>query len=235
MLRPRNRSWPLGRRILISIGPLLLLAACVDSTIQQVKKPGVAINDADAVVILARRHENAKETEAGFTECVEHRLAEIGGTLKVHPRNTFVDAMFPWFEPGTAPVTTDALPRLLDNPGVRNQIALTGVRYVVWLDGSTERVDSGGTMSCALSPAGGGCLGFGWWEDAADYEATIWDLTTASTTGMVSADVSGTSYMPALVIPIPLIARTQAAACRGLAKQLAQFLGGTPEEAIGSE
>ena len=234
MLRPWNRPWPLGRRIIISVGQLLLLAGCVDSTIQQVKKPGVAINEADAVVILARRHENAKETEASFTECVEERLSEIGGHLKVHPRSTFVDSMFPWFEPGTAPITTDALPRLLDNPGVRNQIALTGVRYVVWLDGSTERVDSGGTMSCALSPAGGGCLGFGWWEDAADYEATIWDLTTASTTGMVSADVSGTSYMPALVIPIPLIARTQAAACRGLAKQLAQFLGGTPED-IGSE
>jgi len=229
MLHPRNRPRPLGWRMLFSVGQLLLLGACVNSTIQQVKKPGVAISKTDAVVILARRHENAKETEASFTGCVEEQLAHIGGNLKVHPRSTFVDAMFPWFEPGTAPITTDALPLMLDNPGVRNMIALTGVRYVVWLDGSTERVDSGGTMSCALSPAGGGCLGFGWWEDAADYEATIWDLNTASTTGMVSADVSGTSYMPALVIPIPLIARTQAAACKGLAKQLAQFLGGAPE------
>lgn len=230
MLRPRNKSRPLGPRILFTLSQALLLGACVNSTIQQVKKPGVDISKTDSVVILARRHENARETEASFTECVEERLAEVGGNLKVHPRSTFVDAMFPWFEPGTAPIDTDALPRLLDNPGVRNMIALTGVRYVVWLDGSTERVDSGGTMSCALSPAGGGCLGFGWWEDAADYEATIWDLDTASTTGMVSADVSGTSYMPALVIPIPLIARTQAAACRGLATQLAQFLGGTPQQ-----
>ena len=40
----------------------------------------------------------------------------------------------------------------------------------------------------------------------------------------VSADVSGTSYLPALVIPIPLIARTQAKACKGLAEQLQAFI-----------
>jgi hypothetical protein len=220
---------------LAGIGLALQLGACVNSTIEQVKKPGVNINSIDSIVILARRHENATETEADFTDCVEQRLSEEEAHLHVYPRKTFIDAMFPWFEPGTAPVTTDALPRLLANPGVRDQIERTGVRYVVWLDGSTERIDSGGTMSCALSPAGGGCLGFGWWEDSADYEATIWDLQTASTTGMVSADVSGTSYMPALVIPIPLIARTQAAACKGLATQLSQFLGGVPEEIPGSE
>ena len=40
----------------------------------------------------------------------------------------------------------------------------------------------------------------------------------------VTADVEGTSFLPALVIPIPLIARTQAAACKGLATQLHAFI-----------
>jgi hypothetical protein len=234
MLPQANSPYSNGERTLAVLGLALLLGACVSSTIEQVKKPGVNISKADSIVILARRHQNATETESGFTDCVEERLSEESTHLHVYPRKPFVDAMFPWFEPGTAPINTDAIPGLLANPGVRNQIELTGVRYVVWLDGSTERIDSGGTMSCALSPAGGGCLGFGWWEDSADYEATIWDLKTASTSGMVSADVSGTSYMPALVIPIPLLARTQAAACKGLAKQLSQFLG-EPENTLGSK
>ena len=223
-----------GPGLLLGLALSIALAGCVNSTIEQVKQPGVAFDNADSIVILARRHQNASETEASFTECIEARLSEEGTQLKVHPQKAFVDALFPWFEPGTAPVTTDAIPKLLANPGVLSQIERTGVRYVVWLDGSTQRIDSGGTMSCAVSPAGGGCLGFGWWDDAADYEATIWDLRTASTTGMVSADVNGTSYMPALVVPIPLIARTQAAACKGLAKQLSQFLGASPV-APGSE
>lgn len=217
-------------RLALALLSILTVTACVNSTIQQVQQPGIAFDNADSIVILARRHENATETEASFTECIEARLSEEGTHLRVHPQKAFIDALFPWFEPGTAPVTTDAIPKLLANPGVMGQIERTGVRYVVWLDGSTQRIDSGGTVSCAVSPAGGGCLGFGWWEDEADYEATIWDLRTATTTGMVSADVNGTSYMPALVVPIPLIARTQAAACKGLAKQLSQFLGGTPAD-----
>lgn len=204
----------------------LLAGGCVSSTINQIKQSGVAITETESVVILARRHQNATETEASFTACIEERLGGADTGINVHPQSAFVDAMFPWFEPSTAPLDTEALPRLLANPGVRDRINQTGVRYIVWLDGTTERVDSGGTMTCAASPAGGGCLGFGWWEDASDYEATIWDLKTASTTGMVSADVNGTSYMPALVIPIPLLARTQSAACKGLARQLSQFLVG---------
>jgi len=218
-----------GRRLAsacLAVLTLLQTSGCVNSTINQVKQTGVAITDSESVVILARRHQNATETEASFTECIEQRLAKAQQQINVHPQSAFVDAMFPWFEPSTAPLDTESLPRLLANPGVRERISQTGVRYIVWLDGSTERVDSGGTMPCAASPAGGGCLGFGWWEDASDYEATIWDLKTASTTGMVSADVSGTSYMPALVVPIPLLARTQTAACKGLAKQLSQFLVG---------
>ena len=44
--------------------------------------------------------------------------------------------------------------------------------------------------------------------------------------GTITADVSGTSFLPALVVPIPLIARTRAAACKGLANQLQDFLVG---------
>ena len=71
---------------------------------------------------------------------------------------------------------------------------------------------------------GFGCVGFQWWQKDSSYEASIWDLKTASSAGIISAAVTGTSYMPAIVVPIPIIARTKAAACQGLAKQLREFL-----------
>ena len=52
----------------------------------------------------------------------------------------------------------------------------------------------------------------------------LWDLEGLESAGTVSADVSGTSFLPALVIPIPLIARTQTKACKGLADQLKLFI-----------
>ena len=98
------------------------------------------------------------------------------------------------------------------------------MRYIVWLDGDTEKVAGGGSLSCAAGPGGGGCFGFAWWQKNADYNASIWDLEGLESAGTVSADVSGTSFLPALVIPIPLIARTQATACKGLANQLRIFI-----------
>ena len=99
-----------------------------------------------------------------------------------------------------------------------------GVRYIVWLDGDTSRVTQGGSLSCAAGPGGGGCFGFAWWQDAAAYEASIWDLDDSEAAGTVTADFNGTSFLPALVVPIPLIARTQSRACSGLAKQLKLFI-----------
>ena len=95
---------------------------------------------------------------------------------------------------------------------------------IVWLDGDTERVAGGGSLSCAAGPGGGGCFGFAWWQNDADYNASIWDLDGLESAGTVSADVSGTSFLPALVVPIPFIARTQSKACKTLADQLHNFI-----------
>ncbi len=112
----------------------------------------------------------------------------------------------------------------MERPGVADVVKDLGVRYIVWLDGDTETVAQGGSLSCAAGPGGGGCFGFAWWQKDADYEASVWDLDGYETAGTVTADVSGTSFLPALVVPIPLIARTQSAACKGLAQQLKAFI-----------
>ena len=67
-------------------------------------------------------------------------------------------------------------------------------------------------------------MGLAWWEDDATYDATVWDIHELSNTGTIHADFSGRSVMPAIIIPLPFIARPQAKACRGLTEQLEQFL-----------
>ena len=78
--------------------------------------------------------------------------------------------MYPWFEPSTAPLSTDDLTVLLERPGVLDQVRSTGVRYVVWVDGSTDRVASGGGITCAAGVGGAGCMGLAWWEDDSRYD-----------------------------------------------------------------
>jgi hypothetical protein len=104
-----------------------------------------------------------------------------------------------------------------------NQI---GVRYVVWLDGNTQKTDGGGSIACAIGPGGGGCFGVGWWEKQSGYVASVWDLKTGSELGTVSADVTGTSVLIGAVAPIPIITPVQRTACNRLSDQLRSFLVG---------
>ena len=79
-------------------------------------------------------------------------------------------------------------------------------------------------MTCAVGPGGGGCFGFGTWSDSSDYEATIWDFTNRAEVGRVNATASGQSYMPAVIIPLPIIAPVEGTACDSVGAQLLKFL-----------
>jgi hypothetical protein len=201
-----------------------LLGACVTSRVENVREGSTGIAEGEGIVIMAKSYHLGNETEAKFIDCVGDSIGRGRSGLRVVPHAEFVDALFPWFEPRTAPAETKGLPALLARPGVSEMIKEKGVRYVVWLDGDTDKVAGGGSLSCAAGPGGGGCFGFAWWQNDANYEASVWDLTGLEDAGTVSADVSGTSFLPAIVIPIPLIARTQSRACNALADQLKLFI-----------
>jgi hypothetical protein len=202
----------------------VLLTGCVTSRIENSRVADTGIEQGESVVIMAKSYHLGNETEAKYLNCIEQSLSRGSNGLRVIPRKEFVDSLFPWFEPRTAPSETKGLAKLMDRPGVADKIEDLGVRYIIWLDGDTEKVAGGGSLSCAAGPGGGGCFGFAWWQNEADYDAYVWDLRGLESAGMVSADFSGTSFLPALVVPIPLIARTQSKACKGLAEQLRAFI-----------
>lgn len=210
--------------VAVSAALVLFSSGCVTSRVEDARENVTGLKEGESVVIMAKSYHQGNETEAGYISCIEDALGRGSSGLRVIPRQQFVDSLFPWFEPRTAPAETKGLTKLMDRPGVADIVKDMGVRYIVWLDGDTETVAQGGSLSCAAGPGGGGCFGFAWWQKDADYEASVWDLEGYEAAGTVTADVSGTSFLPALVVPIPLIARTQAAACKGLAQQLKAFI-----------
>ena len=214
----------MSRSSLLFFGAVLGLGGCVTSHVEDARETVTGLNAGESVVIMAKSYHGGNETESDYITCVEKALRGGSHGISVIPHQKFVDELFPWFEPRTVPADTKGLPALMKRPGVKRAVNDMGVRYIVWLDGDTERVAEGGSLSCAAGPGGGGCFGFAWWQNDADYEATVWDLDDYESAGSVTADVSGTSFLPALVVPIPLIARTQTKACKGLASQLRSFI-----------
>lgn len=214
-----------------AIRPLLvataasLLSACVTSTVDEMtyNVPLEGIGDS-SVVILGRRHASDYETEPDFIECVGDHIAARDKSIEVIGELEFINALYPWFEPRTAPLRAQDIERLMSQEPVAQKMAELKTEYMIWVDGSTVRRDSAGSMTCGIGPGGAGCFGFGTWSNDSNYEAVIWDFTDRAEVGRVNTSATGQSYMPAVVVPIPIIAPVQGTACDGIGDQLLEFL-----------
>jgi hypothetical protein len=220
MKLPEQTGWMAGT----ALASILLLSGCMTTRMEESKNAATGIDADQSIVIIESSYHAGNETEDGFVDCVTKAVQKGKKKIRVFSDEAFVDALFPWFEPRTMPQGPDALPELMRKPGVAERIRESGVRYIVWLNGDTERTAGGGSLSCAVGPGGGGCFGLAWWENDSTYEAAIWDIADGKSAGEITAAVQGTSMIPAVVVPVPLIARTQNAACKGLARELQNFI-----------
>ena len=215
--------------ITLSVG-LALLSGCKSTTvIDEYRETSVAsIIGGEAIVVLGRRHSSSYETEDDFISCVGKSLKQGQSEINVIPEKDFVDSMYPYFETSTAPMDVRNLGKLAQIPVIADKFNDFNLRYFVWIDGATERTDSSGSVSCAVGPGGGGCFGFAYWKDEANYEASIWDFKQLALSGKINAETKGTSFMPAIIIPIPMLARVQENACKSLANQIKTFFSQQP-------
>ncbi len=206
------------------IGTALAASACTTINVDQVRlKDTVGWESGDAMVVLGRHQTPEIQTEASLVSCIGGKLQSGTKNIRVIPEKEFVDAFYPWFEARTAPLRPAKLRKVLDEPLVAEKLNDMRVKYFVWVEGSTERTGQAGSLTCSIGPGGGGCFGFGTWEDTSDYETTIWDVATLEEVGRVSTEAVGTSYLPAFVVPIPLLAQVQGDACKGMGRQLVRF------------
>jgi hypothetical protein len=232
MPAPTNVTGSSLSRPLLSLAALSLLSSCMTAKLDENRMMPTAIARDEGVVILAKPQVEGTGAEVDFMNCVSARLARGVEPVAMYENQAFQDTLYPWFEPSTAPVRPEGVATLLGRPIVAKRLSETGVRYVVWVDGNTRKTDGGGSIACGAAPGVIGCIGFGWWEKQSDYQATVWDLKTAKSAGSVSTNITGTSALIGLGVPLPFIARVQGTACDRLAGQLRTFLkGGDPSVA----
>ena len=176
----QRTGWLLRLRPVAGAGALAWLASgCMTSKIDETRQVATAIQANEAIVLLKKPQIEGVGTEEEFLDCVQEKL---GGTLmhpedgqsgrtarsgdgvpfRIYGEQEFTDAMFPWFEPSTAPANATGLKTLLARPGVSDRLNQIGVRYIVWLDGNTVKSDGGGFITCAAGPVMAACIGLGW-------------------------------------------------------------------------
>lgn len=203
---------------------LILLGGCSATTTIDEYRPSsqpIVLDAYEQVVVLGRRDAGHYETDREFIDCVAQRMRSPD--ISVLPEAQFIDAIYPWFEPRTAPKGLPRLKKLMQDPMIKTVVNQQSVRYLVWLDGSTETVEKGGSISCAVGPGGGGCFGFAQWDKLSVYEAIVWDLEELQEMGRLRVDSEGTSYLIGAVAPIPLLTPVKSDACASLGNQLKTF------------
>ena len=201
-----------------------LISSCTTSRLEQQVNLPLNLNEGESVVVISNSYHSGNQTEYDFIQCVNKSLSKKQDYFNLIQTEYFQNMLYPWLEPRTAPQTPEDLSEFLSRDLVRGTLETHNIKYLINISGETNTNSSSGALSCAAGPGGGGCFGLAWWDDTSSYSASVWDIAQQSSVGSVSATVSGTSVIPALIIPIPIIARTKSSACDGLVTQLLNFL-----------
>ena len=208
----------------LSILIVTFMSGCSTSTVVDEQKSSSAklsMDSEEKIVIMGRRHGNSYETEPGFIDCIGNNISRSENLNVVQEKN-FLDTFYPWFEPRIAPLNLNRMKVALNSDMIAKKIEELKVRYIVWVDGSTETSEESGSMTCGMAPSGG-CFGFKSWDKISSYEATIWDLKGLTEKGKIKVDSKGSSYILGVGPPIPLIAQVQGVACEGISNRLIGF------------
>ena len=216
------------KRYKINILLLLIITTvgCSTTRIDEEVNTAFTISGDESIVLLSNSYHTGNQTELDFMDCLNNSILKKQDTFEIIPTRQFQNLFYPWFEPSTAPQSIEDLPKILGNELVKEKLSAMKIKYLIKITGETKTNASSGALSCAAGPGGGGCFGFAWWDDTSAYNASVWDLSQETSVGNVSANVTGTSMIPAIIIPIPILARTQSNACDGLSDQIVNFFSG---------
>ncbi len=216
------------KRSKINILLVLIITAvgCSTTRIDEEVNTAFTISGDESIVLLSNSYHTGNQTELDFMDCLNNSILKKQDTFEIIPTRQFQNLFYPWFEPSTAPQSIEDLPKILGNELIKEKLSDMKIKYLIKITGETKTNASSGALSCAAGPGGGGCFGFAWWDDTSAYNASVWDLSQETSVGNVSANVTGTSMIPAIIIPIPILARTQSNACDGLSDQIVNFFSG---------
>ena len=193
-----------------------VIFGCTRSEIKDSLKAGSPANQYATATIFPINPEDKE-----FAECVQEKLKEKLQYLKFIPEDKFREAMFPWFEPNTAPKEIEELSDLLSKALVRKRIESLGVELLVYVHGYSKMNDEG-AYNILLS------MGY-YGERETHIWTTVWDLKEIVRVGDTDISFKGSAgggifIVPPFVYIIP--AFTETSACGETAERISNCLKG---------
>ena len=80
-------------------------------------------------------------SQTEVADCLVSSMKSVEPKLKFIERDSFRDALYPWFAPSTAPKSLKELASVMKNPLVKERMSNIGVRFVILVTGYTIERD----------------------------------------------------------------------------------------------
>ena len=173
----------------------------------------------DAIVFLGSNEDEFRKNLS--PACMERAMQEVAPKRTVVAARKFRDALFPFFEPETAPRSVEDLTLLLSKPIIQERLESTGVRHVVAVGAARSGTSDGaGPFLCTLY----GCFGAVVSTSSAEIHVALWDLRRPQGPAHVVGTSAGRNVVIAFMVPIPFMADTRNQACSDAAKRIADAI-----------
>lgn len=177
--------------------------------------PAAAPGPAGAAVVLRLDAGLARDDgiETRIARCLAPAIRGPAGEADPQPAATLRERLFPWLEPGTAPLESARIAELLARPEVRETLRARNVTHLVLLgarDADRTRTDH---LLCAAGFNAGAC--FGIFEQSQGYvvDLAVWDVTTRRALDTAATDVRRTLGVLGVLVPLPYTYTNHQEAC----------------------
>jgi hypothetical protein len=147
--------------------------------------------------------------------CIGSKLEALVPPVRIVSFDRLRMEFFPWLEFTTAPRTEEDLLRFLTQKVIHRKFEDLNLRYLIQVSGATTTDFGSGAVLCPY-----GCFGFAWGTRQSAFRITVIDLQSAITIASEAVTKQGDVYLPAFILPVPIIASTETEACQRLAERI---------------
>lgn len=159
----------------------------------------------------------------GMYECLEKRLLSECAEDEIVHQEKIRELLFPLMEPSTQPENKEGFTKLLLREDVQTRLNNEDVAFLIAFSYNTLS-ESHGSIVCGGGYAAAGCFGFAWIDKDTSINAEVWGIGDAINRKSLETNTSGTTRIPAFIAPIPILARTEANACKEMGNQVVDYL-----------
>ncbi len=212
---------------------LIVLAVSGCSTVSYIKGSDMVEDETQLPAgIVPGEYQNAASIifldevsmDKDIVSCLENRIEKHNPDQDFISYNQFVNTMFPDLFEHEVPREQESLPRLLTDEKFHKDVLSWGVRYLIFVSGTTQKSQEADGLHCGGFPPA--CLGFDSWHNKTRLTASILDLHQKETVAdNIENTFEDTSWFGiAMWLPMGFPSSTEYDSCEDIGNRLGKIL-----------